>query len=113
MRIEPPPSLADDVLVGTIGFPMNSWPFRTAGVAYDVHPAWFGRGIATRYCCRAVTDWAIGLPGFVRVQATTLDTDLASRRLIEKSGFVHEGTLTNPKMVRGTPRDFHLFARMS
>ncbi len=110
MRIEPPPSLTDDALVGTIGFPVISWPFRTAGVAYDFHPAWFGRGMATR-CCRAVTDWAIGRLGFVRVQATTLDTNLASRRVIEKSGFVYEGTLKNLKMVRGTPRDFHLFAR--
>ena len=102
----------NDALVGTIGFPLVSATHRTAEVAYDFHPAVSGRGVATR-CCRVVTAWALDELGFVRVQATTLDTNVASRRVVEKCGYAYEGTLRKLKMVRGEPRDFHLFATTS
>ncbi len=102
----------DGALAGTIGFPLMSALHRTAEVAYDFHPSTWGRGVAT-LCCRAVTAWALHRLGCVRVQATTLDTNRASRRVIEKSDFLYEGTLKNLRIVRGEPRDFHLFARTS
>ncbi len=101
---------ADGSLVGSIGFPLLSWPHRTAEVAYDLKPSAWGRGIATA-CCRALTGWALDERGFVRIQATALDTNTASRRVLEKSGFLYEGTLRKLKRVRGTSRDFLLYAR--
>lgn len=100
----------DSSLVGTIGFPVRSSLNRTAEVAYDLRASAHGRGIATA-CCRALTEWALDEKGFVRIQATALDTNAASIRVIEKSGFAYEGLLRNLKMVRGLPRDFLLFAR--
>jgi ribosomal-protein-alanine N-acetyltransferase len=85
---------------------------RTAEIAYDFAPRAHGRGIASA-CCRAVSDWALAVHGFVRVQATALDSNAASIRVLEKSGFAFEGRLRNLKMVRGTPRDFLLYARTS
>jgi ribosomal-protein-alanine N-acetyltransferase len=101
---------SDGSFIGTIGFPMLSWLNRTAEVAYDLRPSASGRGIATA-CCRAITEWALGDQGFVRVQATALDANAASIRVIEKSGFTFEGKLRHLKMVRGMPRDFLLFSR--
>ncbi len=99
----------DDSLIGTIGFPSVSWLHGTAEVAYDLKPAAHGRGIASA-CCLALTEWALFEKGFVRIQATVLDS-LASIRVLEKAGFAFEGTLHDLKKVRGVPCDFQLFCR--
>ena len=100
----------DDSLAGTIGINQIVWRFRTAELAYDFHPIQSGRGLATA-CARAVTDWMLDTHDFVRMEATTLDTNGASRRVLEKAGYAHEGLMKNKKLVRGRPRDFNLFAR--
>ena len=98
-------------LAGTIGFHTISTRNRTAEIAYDFHPDWWGRGIATA-CCRAVADWGLAERCFVRVQATTLDTNLKSVAVLERAGFTAEGLLRNYRMVRGSPRNFHLFSKV-
>ena len=100
-----------DALIGTIGFHTISTRNCTAEIAYDFHPDWWGRGIAT-VCCRAVADWGVATRGFVRVQATTLDTNLKSVAVLERSGFAAEGLLRNYRMVRGVPRNFRLFSKV-
>ena len=101
---------ADGSLAGTIALVEIVWRFRTAELAYDLHPRHAGRGLATA-CARGVTDWLLDAKDFVRIEATTLDTNLASRRVLEKAGYAHEGLMRNKKLVRGRPRDFHLFAK--
>lgn len=101
---------SDGSLAGTLALLQIVWRFRTAELAYDLHPRQSGRGLATA-CARAVTDWMLDTHGFFRIEATTLDTNRASRRVLEKVGYAHEGLMRNKKLVRGQPRDFHLFAR--
>ena len=48
--------------------------------------------------------------GWVRIQATVLEANLASRRVLDKCGFAFEGTLRNLRIVRGRPSDFLLYA---
>lgn len=106
-------AIVDDAtgrLAGTIGLPLVSQVHGTAEVAYDVHPDFAGRGIAGA-CCRALTDALLREHGFVRVQATALDTNAASIRIIERAGYTFEGVLKNLKKVRGVPRDFRLYAK--
>jgi ribosomal-protein-alanine N-acetyltransferase len=101
-----------NAFVGTIGFHTVSPINKTAEIAYDLHPDYWGHGIAT-LCCRAAVRWGLAEYGFVRVQATALDTNAASVRVLEKSGFILEGKLRNFRLVRGVPRDFWLYARTS
>jgi len=55
---------------------------------------------------------AIGSDGLaLRVQATVLDSNLASRRVLERAGFHAEGLLAAYRVVRGEPRDFWMYAR--
>ena len=96
-------------LIGTIGFHTISTLNRSAEIAYDLHPAHWGRGIASA-CCRAVVKWGVERRGFVRVQATVLDTNTASARVLEKAGFLLEGTLRCYRIVRNQPRDFRLYS---
>jgi RimJ/RimL family protein N-acetyltransferase len=105
-------TLAESQLVGAISFHTVSPIHRTAEIAFNLHPGFWGRGIATR-CCNAIADWGFSDQHFVRIQATALDTNLPSIRVIEKCGFVREGKLRNFRLVRGEPRDFWVYSRIA
>jgi len=98
-------------LVGAIGFHSVSPVHRSAEIAFNLHPDYWGHGLATR-CCNAVADWGFSTQGYVRIQAVALDTNLASMRVIEKCGFLREGKLRNFRLVRGQPRDFWVYSRI-
>ncbi|PLZ02906.1 N-acetyltransferase [Burkholderia sp. WAC0059] len=98
-------------LAGTVGFHSVSALDGRAEVTYDLAPAYWGRGIA-RAICRSVTEWAFDEYGFARVQATVLDTNARSQRVLETSGFVYEGLLRNYWKMNGKPRDFRMYARI-
>lgn len=101
---------ANGPLIGTVGFHTISVPHRTAEIAYDFSPDYWGKGIATA-CCNALAEWGFSERKFARIQATALDTNKASIHVIEKCGFSLEGKLRNFRMVRGLPRDFWLYAK--
>ena len=100
---------ASGVFAGVIGFHAISVVNRTAEISYNLHPDYWGRGIITA-CCRALVRWGLTEGGFVRIQATALDTNLASARILQKCGFEVEGKLRKLKIVRGESRDFWLYA---
>lgn len=102
---------SDESLVGTIGFHTISPVHRTAEIAYDIHPEYWRRGIGFA-CCTTVLDWGFRERGYVRVQATTMEANAPSIRLLEKCGFLLEGKLRNYRMVRGEPRDFVMFSKL-
>jgi ribosomal-protein-alanine N-acetyltransferase len=99
-------------LVGTIGFHSVSDVNRSAEIAYDLAPAYWGRGIA-HTLCESVTRWSFAEYGFVRVQATVLESNQRSASVLKKCGFRHEGLLRAYRMVRGTPGNFNLYARLN
>lgn len=99
-------------LAGTIGFHTISDVNRTAEIAYDLAPAYWGRGLATRLC-EVVTNWSFATYGFVRVQATVLVGNERSLKVLQRCGYQREGLLRSFRMVRGQPGDFHLCARLA
>ncbi len=101
---------ADDRLVGTIGLNEIAPANRRAEIAYDLAPACWRRGLATR-ACAVVTDWALQTLGLARVQATVLDTNAASAGVLERCGYRREGLLHAYRVVRGEPRHFWMYAR--
>lgn len=102
---------ASDALVGTAGFhtvlPQNA----SAEIAYDLAPAVWGRGIATAVCAE-LTAWAHAAAGVTRLQATALESNVRSARVLERCGFAHEGLLHAYRMVRGQPGNFHMYAHV-
>ena len=108
-------AIVDDLIgemIGTIGFHTVSDVNRTAEIAYDLAPAYWGKGIASTICS-AVTQWSFETLGFIRVQGTVLETNVSSARVLQKCGYRHEGLLRSFRMVRGTPGNFQLYARLS
>ncbi len=49
----------------------------------------------------------------MRIQGAVLDTNAASARVLRKCRYRHEGLLRAYRMVRGTPGNFQLYARLS
>ena len=100
----------EQTLIGTAGFHTVSADHCTAEIDYEVTPAAWGHGIA-RAACNALVSWAFSDAGLVRVQATTLVSNLRSQRVLQACGFEREGLLRRYRMVRGTPGDFFMASR--
>lgn len=108
-------AIVDDTsgaLVGTIGLHTVSTANRSAEIAYDLAPSHWGRGIASALCA-SVTGWAFAQCGLFRLQAVVLTTNLRSARVLQKCGYRREGLLRAYRMVRGTPGDFAIYARLA
>lgn len=101
----------EDCLAGTLGFHSVSALNRSAELAYDLAPAYWGQGIAAA-AAGSLLAWAFGERELIRVQATVLASNAASRRVLEKLAFAYEGRLRAYRMVRGKPGDFDLFAKL-
>lgn len=100
-----------DELVGTIGFHTVLSDPRGGELAYNLHPDHWGRGIASE-ACEAVAHWALSERGYLRVDAYALDSNAASMRVLENSGFARIERLPGLRVVRGAARDFWLYRRV-
>jgi len=102
---------ATDQFVGTAGFHTVAPHNRTAELAYDLAPQYWGKGIAT-HVCGALTEWAHQSCGMLRVQATALRSNERSVKVLARCGFEREGLLRSYRMVRGAPGDFWLYSHV-
>jgi ribosomal-protein-alanine N-acetyltransferase len=98
-------------LIGSVGFHTIASAHRTAEIAYDLHPSYWGEGIGSD-CCTALTNWGFLERGYLRVQAVVLETNMPSISLLEKCGFAFEGKLRNYRVVRGCARDFLMYSKL-
>lgn len=101
----------DDQLVGTVGFHAISSRDRVAEIVYDVATMYWGRGIATQ-SCSILTTWGFESRELNRIQATTLESNYRSQRVLQKCGFEFEGVLRSYRMVRGVPGDFKMYSKL-
>lgn len=94
----------DHAFIGWCTF--NSWnpEFRSASLGYCLHQDAWGCGYTTE-AAHAVLDWAFDTLDLNRVQAETDTRNVASARVLEKLGFVREGTLREDCIVNGDVSD--------
>jgi ribosomal-protein-serine acetyltransferase len=78
-------------LVGGTGFHDIDWDVPSFGIGYWVRPSTQGQGYATEMTV-ALTRYAFLALKAVRVEITHSSQNSASRRVIEKAGFMLEGT---------------------
>ncbi|WP_030899098.1 GNAT family N-acetyltransferase [Streptomyces sp. NRRL F-5126] len=85
---------------------LNNWnpDFRSASLGYCYDDAAWGHGYATE-AARALLDWAFDTLDLNRVQAEVDTRNGGSARVLEKLGFVHEGTLREDCVVAGDVSD--------
>lgn len=102
---------ANDHLIGTCGFTSWSLPHAHAELAYDLAPAFWGRGLM-RAAAEQVLSWAFDAAGFNRVHSFVMTSNGPSIGLLERLGFQREGTLRQYRIARGVARDFYVYARL-
>ena len=92
---------------GFIGWcSLNRWnpEYRSASLGYCYEDAAWGRGYATE-AAHLLVAWGFATLDLNRVQAETDTRNLASARVLEKLGFVREGTLREDCIVNGEVSD--------
>ncbi|MGP4051455.1 GNAT family N-acetyltransferase [Streptomyces sp. 2A115] len=96
--------VSDGVFIGWCT--LNSWnpDFRSASLGYCYDDAAWGQGYATE-AARALLGWAFDTLDLNRVQAEADTRNVASARVLEKLGFVREGTLREDCVVNGDVSD--------
>jgi [ribosomal protein S5]-alanine N-acetyltransferase len=99
---------ADDAFIGWCSLHKWNPEFRSARLGYCfAEPAW-DQGFGTE-AAGAVLRWAFDTLDLNRVQAETDTRNLASGRVLEKLGFIREGTLREDCIVSGEVSDTWVF----
>jgi RimJ/RimL family protein N-acetyltransferase len=95
---------ADNAFIGWCS--LSKWDpvYRSARMGYCLDDAAWGNGLATE-AAGAVLQWAFDTLDLNRVQAECDTRNTASSRVLEKLGFVHEGTLREDCIVDGEVSD--------
>ena len=94
----------DGAFIGWCSLTRWNPDYRSASMGYCLDDAAWGHGYATE-AARAVLQWAFGTLDLNRVQAETDTRNAASARVLEKLGFVREGTLREDCVVNGEVSD--------
>ncbi|WP_144121982.1 GNAT family N-acetyltransferase [Catellatospora sichuanensis] len=86
---------------------------RQAEVGYWVAPWARRRGVATA-AARAITDWAFGTLGMIRMELFTVPDNAASQRVALAAGFTREGVRRGASTRRdGSHGDYVAFVRLA
>jgi len=96
--------LSDGSFIGWCTVTQWSPDHRSASIGYCFGDAAWGQGYATE-AARALLQWAFDTLDLNRVQAETDTRNVASARVLEKLGFVREGTLREDCVVDGEVSD--------
>jgi ribosomal-protein-alanine N-acetyltransferase len=95
---------ADGVFIGWCGLVKWNPDYRSARLGYCLDDAAWGQGFATE-AAGVLLQWAFDTLDLNRVQAEADTRNTASGRVLEKLGFVREGTLREDCIVNGEVSD--------
>jgi RimJ/RimL family protein N-acetyltransferase len=113
---EPQTNLAIEVAgeaAGGIGFARGSDVERfSAEIGYWLGEQFWGRGIVTE-ALTLVTDYAFRSFNLLRLFALPFADNIGSARVLEKAGYIREGTLRCSSVKYGVSRDQHIYARVN
>jgi RimJ/RimL family protein N-acetyltransferase len=96
--------VSDGVFIGWCGLTRWNPEHRSASMGYCLDDAAWGHGYATEGA-RALLQWAFDTLDLNRVQAEADTRNVASARVLEKLGFLREGTLREDCVVNGDVSD--------
>jgi [ribosomal protein S5]-alanine N-acetyltransferase len=100
--------VSDGTFIGWCGLVQWNPDYRSAALGYCFDAAAWGQGYATE-AARVLLRWAFDTLDLNRVQAETDTRNTASARVLEKLGFVREGTLREDCIVNGEVSDSWVF----
>ena len=98
----------DGVFVGWCAFMQWNPDFRSALIGYCLAEKAWGQGYATE-AAGAMVQWAFDTLDLNRIQSEADTRNRASERVLEKLGFVREGTLRENCIVNGEVSDSSVY----
>ncbi|MCF8238106.1 MAG: GNAT family N-acetyltransferase [Saprospiraceae bacterium] len=99
-----------DRLIGMMGAIPQTDVYRlSAEFGYWVSEDYWGKGIATA-AARVFTPWLFDQTDLIRVYARVFAFNPASRRVLEKSGFIYEGLCRDAVIKEGKIHDEYYYA---
>ncbi|MCC7265848.1 MAG: GNAT family N-acetyltransferase [Caulobacteraceae bacterium] len=105
--------LADEALIGTCGLQNIECERGSRGeVAYDLSPAWWGRGVMAEVL-PALLRHGFETLGLRRLEAFVNPGNARSERLLLRHAFFLEGTLRDYAFWRGRFWDQQIYARLA
>lgn len=103
---------SDDRLIGAITLDnIRRGPSQSAQVGYWIGPGYAQRGLMTE-ALEGVVDHAFGPLDLSRIEAACLPENAASRALLSRCAFTHEGLAASYLQINGAWRDHVLYARL-
>lgn len=87
-------------LIGTCGFHNWSQSNATAEIGYDLLPAYWNFGYMSE-AVKAIVGYGFTQMQLNRIEAWIIDTNVASRRVVEKSGFQLDGLMREDTVLNG------------
>lgn len=105
-------SVSDEAFIGWCSLTRWNPNYRSASMGYCLDDAAWGHGYATE-AARALLQWAFDTLDLNRVQAETDTRNAASARVLEKLGFVREGTLREDCVVDDEVSDSWVYGLIS
>lgn len=97
-------------VVGTVGLSVISWHAR-AEIGYAIGKAWWGRGITTE-AARAALQFGFETLNLNRIEARCLPENIASERVMQKLGMIHEGLLREHMYAKGRFDDLKMYSML-
>lgn len=100
----------EDKVVGSIGvFRKDNIHFKTAEMGYYLAEQYWGKGLGTS-AVEQVCKFIFANTDIIRIFAEPFAHNVASCRILEKSGFAYEGTLRKNAVKNGIILDMKLYA---
>jgi [ribosomal protein S5]-alanine N-acetyltransferase len=101
---------SNNKLVGTIGFNFINFFNKKGEINYDLNRDYWGKGIMTSALTQVV-EFSRDI-GLVRIQATALEDNARSIKLLESGGFTREGLLKNYELVGDSYYNSYMYAKI-
>lgn len=102
----------DDIPVGSIGvFRCDNIHNRTAEMGYYIGEPYWGNGYATS-AVNQVCEYVFDTTDIIRIFAEPFASNKASCRVLEKAGFVLEGTLRCNAVKNGEILDMNMYSKI-
>lgn len=101
---------ADDVAIGSIGILRKDNVHRfTAEIGYYIGEPWWGKGFTT-IAVKAACAYVFANTDILRIFAEPFAYNIGSCRILEKAGFILEGTLRKNAFKNGKVLDTEMYA---
>lgn len=100
----------DDKAVGSVGaFRQGNIHCRTAELGYYIGEPYWGMGIGTA-AVKLLCDYVFTNSDILRIFAEPFSCNIGSCRVLEKSGFIYEGTLRHNAVKNGVILDMKMYS---